>query len=267
MTVSAAAPSVSLASEQTTSPVSSRSRSRFGFAGLGLIAAVAGGYLWLHRGLESTDDAQVDGDVVQVPSRVSGVVSAGPLQGQPARERGGAAGGARPAPARAKLAQAEAELLAARASADAEDASARLTEQSASAGRDVAKASLSGASIAVRATSAQIAEARASTVAARSNRDQAQHDLGRTQELSSKGAVPQAELDSAQTRFASARSVAGPGGGPRRVARGDHFPGSCQGQRSVGSPRAGGHGGRSGRRSAGAGGLGARACGDRGGPA
>ncbi len=205
MSVSAAAP-VPLATEPPVKPVSSRSRSRFGFAALALLAAVVGGYLWLHRGLESTDDAQIDGDVVAVPSRLGGVVSAVHFSDNQQVMAGALLVELDPAPARARLAEAEAELLAARALADAEDASARLTEQSASAGRDVAKASLSGASIAVKATSAQITEARASVTAARSARDQARHDLERAQALAEKGAVPQAELDSAETRFASAEA-------------------------------------------------------------
>ena len=46
---------------------------------LGLIAAVVigGGGVWYltHHGLENTDNAQIDGDVVSVPARVGGVVT------------------------------------------------------------------------------------------------------------------------------------------------------------------------------------------------
>src|ERR1700744_5559974 len=45
--------------------------------GLGLLVAGGAGSWWLAtRGLEDPDDAQIDGDVVNVPARTSGVITA-----------------------------------------------------------------------------------------------------------------------------------------------------------------------------------------------
>src|SRR5262245_28670688 len=40
-----------------------------------LVVVVGAGWYVVHRGLENTDDAQVDGDVVAVPARMGGIVA------------------------------------------------------------------------------------------------------------------------------------------------------------------------------------------------
>ena len=173
---------------------------------LGAFLLVGAGWFIAHHGLESTDDAQIDADVVAVPSRASGTVVAVHFKDNQAVEAGALLVELDDAQAKAKLAQAEAELLSAKASADAADATAELTERNASAGQNIARASLSGASVAVTATSDQIAEASANLASATALRDKARLDLDRTKQLVASGAIANAQLESAQATFDSAQA-------------------------------------------------------------
>jgi membrane fusion protein (multidrug efflux system) len=174
---------------------------------LGAFIATGAGWFVLHRGLESTDDAQIDADVVAVPSRTSGTVVAVHFKDNQVVAAGDLLIELDDAPAKARLAQAEAELAGAKASADAADATADLTERNASAGQSIARASLSGASVAVTATSDQIAEANANLASATALRDKARLDLERTKQLVASGAIANAQLESAQANFDSAQAA------------------------------------------------------------
>jgi membrane fusion protein (multidrug efflux system) len=169
---------------------------------------LSGATWWvMHRGLETTDDAQLDADVVAVPSRAGGTVTAVHFTDNQHVEAGALLIELDDAQAKAKLAQAEAELLGARAAADAADATAELTARNASAGQNIARASLTGAAVAVTATSDQIAEATANLASARAQRDKAKLDLERTKQLFGSGAIASAQLEAAQTTFDSAQAV------------------------------------------------------------
>lgn len=173
---------------------------------LGAFLATGAGWWLMHRGLETTDDAQVDADVVAVPSRASGTVVAVHFKDNQAVEAGALLVELDDAQAKAKLAQAEAELASAKASADAADAMADLTERNASAGQSIARASLTGAAVAVTATSDQIVEASANLASATALRDKARLDLDRTKQLVASGAIANAQLESAQASFDSAQA-------------------------------------------------------------
>lgn len=174
---------------------------------LGAFVLSGAGWWVAHRGLETTDDAQLDADVVAVPSRASGTVTAVHFTDNQRVEAGALLVELDDAQAKAKLAQAEAELLGAKSSADAAAATADLTERNASAGQTIARASLSGAAVAVTATSDQIGEATANLASAKAQRDKAKLDLERTKQLFSSGALASAQLEAAQTTFDSAQAV------------------------------------------------------------
>jgi membrane fusion protein, multidrug efflux system len=175
---------------------------------LGAFLLTGAGWWVLHRGLEATDDAQLDADVVAVPSRANGTVTAVHFTDNQRVDAGALLVELDDAQAKAKLAQAEAELLGAKASADAADATAELTQKNAAAGQKIAGASLSGAAVAVTATSDQIVEATANLASAKAQRDKAKLDLDRTKQLFSTGAIASAALEAAQTTFDSAEAVA-----------------------------------------------------------
>ena len=117
---------------------------------LGLIAAVtigASGVWYLaHRGLENTDNAQIDGDVVSVPARIGGVVTRVAFIENRRVKAGELLAELEAAPAQARLAEAEANVFAARAQADAADAAAKAAHaqvDTAKAARDLAVLDLS----------------------------------------------------------------------------------------------------------------------------
>ena len=159
------AASVDVAAADTTAPAAkakSGSRSLRILLGVFAIGAVLGAVYYIsHVGRESTDDAQVDAEVVPVPARTSGTVVNVLFNDNQEVKAGQVLAELDPAYPQAKLAQAEAALASAKASADAADAQEQVTEASAKGQKSVAEASLSGAAVSVKSTSSQIAEAQA----------------------------------------------------------------------------------------------------------
>lgn len=178
---------------------------------LGIVAAVVigGGGLWYltHRGLENTDNAQIDGEVVAVPSRVGGVVTKIDFAENQRVKAGDLLAELDSAPAQARLAEADANLFAAQAQADAADATARVAETNAIGDKSVADASLVTASVGAMSTSDQIKEAAAQLVSSQTSLAQAQVDHDRAQRLLDTGAISKAEFDRTDTQFKVAQST------------------------------------------------------------
>jgi membrane fusion protein (multidrug efflux system) len=178
---------------------------------LGIVAAVAigGGGLWYltHRGLENTDNAQIDGEVVPVPARVGGVVTKIAFSENQRVKAGDLLAELDSAPAQARLAEADANLFAAQAQADAADANAHVAETTAIGDKSVADASLVTASVGAISTSDQIKEAAAQLASEQTTLIQAQTDRDRAQRLLDTGAISKAEFDRADTQFKVAQST------------------------------------------------------------
>jgi membrane fusion protein, multidrug efflux system len=166
---------------------------------LGLAAAGTAGWMVAHRGLESTDDAQIDAEVVGLASRTSGVVTKVTFADNAQVEAGAVLAELDPAPAQARLAQAEANLEGARAALLAAETDARLSTTTAKATNKAASASLSAAAAGATASRDQINEARARVTAAETMQAQTKMDLDRVQRLVSSGAISQAQLDQSRT--------------------------------------------------------------------
>ncbi len=168
-----------------------------------LAAILAGGVTWYIKrlGVESTDDAQIDGDVVSVPARTSAVVTKVLFTDNQLVKAGDPLVELDDAPTRAHLAAAEASLESAKAAADAADADARVAEINARSNHSAAQASLSGAASSATAFQDQVREAQASVVAAQAEQDKAKLDLERARSLFAGAAIPKAQLDQAQTAY------------------------------------------------------------------
>src|SRR6478735_5799844 len=188
---------------------SSQPRSKRGLV-LGLIAVcvMASGGFWYttHHGLENTDNAQIDGDVVSVPARVGGVVTKILFVENQRVKSGDALAELDSAPAQARLAEAEANVFAAQAQADAADATARVAETNAIGDKSVADASLITAAVGAASSSDQIKEAAAQLDSAQTSLAQAQIDSDRAKRLFATGAISQAEADRAETTLKMAAS-------------------------------------------------------------
>ena len=78
-------------------PLSAQTREGAGRVQLGKRARIAaltlvlalggGGYWYTTRGIESTDNAQIDADVIAVPARIGGIVATRPLRREPDASR------------------------------------------------------------------------------------------------------------------------------------------------------------------------------------
>ncbi|XXX73009.1 HlyD family secretion protein [Sorangium sp. So ce134] len=167
-------------------------------AALALAVAAGAGWYVAHRGLETTDDAQIDAEVVSVPARASGVVVKVHFAENQAVKAGDVLAELDADPARARLAQAEATLSAARASADAADADERIAETNARSNKSVAEASLHGAASSASASKQQIAEGEAHVASATATLEQATLERDRAKRLVETGALAQAQFDQLQ---------------------------------------------------------------------
>jgi membrane fusion protein, multidrug efflux system len=155
---------------------------------LALLAAGWGVHAWLHRGEETTDDAQVEADVVAVAPRVAGAVSRVLVRENQAVKKGDLLVELDPADFAARVRQAEAEAATARAQAAAADAQVQVAEATARGGLAGARASL----------------AHAEAMARRANAD-----LQRARELQKGGASTPAQLDAAEAAAATAEGQVG----------------------------------------------------------
>ena len=142
-----------------------------------LSAAAVGilGWYAVHAGLEDTDDAQVDADVVSVPARIGGLVQKVLFEENQRVKAGDVLVEIDAAQAQARLAQADAQLVADKAAAEASDADVAIIEATATGQKGAAEATLRGSSLAATATGDEIAQADAqvkqSTVSARPGED------------------------------------------------------------------------------------------------
>jgi membrane fusion protein (multidrug efflux system) len=149
-------------------------------------ALVWGVQKWMYaRVHESTDDAQVEGHIIPVLSKVGGYVDAVTVQDNDSVRAGDTLVRIDDAEYRVRLAQSEAELAAARAAAG----TGQNTGQ--------AEAAVATATSQQAALDAQIA-------AARANEAKALSDLQRMKELAAKQIVSQQQLDAAQAAASAA---------------------------------------------------------------
>lgn len=173
---------------------------------LGLAVLGIGGYVILHRGLESTDDAQLEADVVAIPAQASGVVVKIAFEDNQTVKAGDLLAELDPGPARARLAQAESALKNAEAAATVAAAQAKLGEVSARGGKTVAEASLRGAAYGKSETTRQLAAAQARVASAEASLKQATDDRSRANALVASGSISKAEADNKQTAYETAQA-------------------------------------------------------------
>ncbi|HEY4055238.1 MAG TPA: HlyD family secretion protein [Kofleriaceae bacterium] len=172
------------------------------------IAAVGGGgtYYVTHHGRESTDDAQVDAELVLVPARVDGLVKKVNFVENQHVKAGDVLAELDDSTLVAKLAQAEATLARATAVADSADATATLAQNNAQGNKSAAKASLTGAAAGAQTEAAQLGEGKAQLTSSQARLAQAQSDVDRARKLVAVGAITKAEAESAETKFRLAQA-------------------------------------------------------------
>jgi membrane fusion protein, multidrug efflux system len=166
--------------------------------GLG-IAAATGGFAYSQQGIEGTDDAQLDADVIAVPSRASGTIARVLFADNQEVKAGTLLAELDAAPLKVALAQAEAALSAAQAVADGADAEAELAATNALGNQQVARAILATNAAGARASEDEIRQGEAQVATAEAQRNQAAIDLARANALFERGAFTRAQHDQATT--------------------------------------------------------------------
>ncbi|RKH50686.1 HlyD family secretion protein [Corallococcus sp. AB050B] len=174
---------------------------------VGALVLGIGGFKVVTAGQESTDDAQVEADVVPLAARVSGPVVKVAVQDNATVHQGDVVLQIDPRPYEARVKQAEAELESARAQAAAADAQATVAAAGAKGGLSSAKALVSTSTSAVSGAQAQVAAARAALTRAEAQARKATLDLERTRSLRQQNVVAQSALDDAQTANETAQAA------------------------------------------------------------
>jgi membrane fusion protein (multidrug efflux system) len=163
-------------------------------------------YAWISRGKESTDDAQVDADVVAVSTRVAGTLKLHVTDNQQVT-KGMVLAEIDPADYAAKEKQAEAELAAAKAQSQAADAQVGIVEATSKGGLSAARAQLSGSATSVASADADIAAAQAALARAQAQASQADTDLARAESLLKDQAIPRAQVDTDRSAAQAAHAA------------------------------------------------------------
>src|SRR5450759_2236357 len=163
-----------------------------------VFAAITGIYLLATANQESTDDAQVEADVVPVAARVNGQIAKRLVEDNQRVKKGDVLIQIDDADFAARGKQAEAELETTRAQAAAADAQVQVVEASAKGGLQSARASFSGSSMGVANAEAQLAASRAGLERAKAEARKGELDLQRTRQLVAGNALPRERLDNAQ---------------------------------------------------------------------
>ncbi len=172
---------------------------------IGIVALVA--YVMRTRGLESTDDARVEGDVVTISVRVPGLVVAVPAEDNHRIKKGDLIAQVDDTDYAARLKQAQAELAQGRAQATQAEAQEQMVAASATGGIAAGQAVVAGSSFAVRSAHANVASARAAVDLAEGDEKSAALDLARHKALVAASAVSQAKLDDVQAVADRARAT------------------------------------------------------------
>ena len=191
-------------------PAAAPPKKRRPFLILGIIALAVlvglGGLMIFNHGKESTDDAQVEADVVPIAPRVSGSVKhLGVVENQHVK-KGDLLVELDDSDYAARFQQAQAEVETALAQAAAADAQADVAAASAKGGFSSAQAQLTGSAASVGNAKAQIAAAGAGQKRAEADLAKAELDYNRARELRASNVIPQQRLDDAKAAYDMARA-------------------------------------------------------------
>lgn len=189
-------------------PAAARPRKApFVFLAVALTAGVGVG-VWkkLTAGRERTDDAQVEGHVVNVSARVAGQVSRVLVRDNQRVREGEVLAELDRGDLEARLAVADADVDAARAGVSSAEATLALVERSVDATLTQARGGLRQSTSAVLTSRASIAQARADVDAAQARRTLAAAELARARSLDAQGAMSRAALEAQQAQFDQAEA-------------------------------------------------------------
>lgn len=188
-----------------------RRRAKKSYLILAAIAiVVAGGWgvlHWLRAGKQSTDDAQIEADVVPVAARTGGVIQAAKVRDNQVVKAGDVLFELDPADLDFEVARAEAELEGAREQQAVAKAQVAIVEQSSSGGLSSARAALTGAGAQARSAGDAVRAAEAAVAKSRAELATAASDLASAQQLFAKEAITRRDLEHAEQAHEVARAA------------------------------------------------------------
>jgi membrane fusion protein, multidrug efflux system len=178
-----------------------------------VVLAVIAFFVWRSSGRESTDDAQIDGHITQVSSRVGGIVIKLNVKDNQFVEAGAILVELDPRDYQVAVDRAKAELADAEANASAATSGIPITEVSTTTGVRSATGGLEEAQAGVGIAERQIESARAQLVAAQARQREREstavrtaRDVDRFKGLVAKEEIPQQQYDAAVAAADSARA-------------------------------------------------------------
>jgi len=173
-------------------------RTKLGVVLIGLVTLVAVFFLFRYlASYESTDDAQIDGHVNSVSSRISGHVIRLNVEDNQFVEKGTVLVEIDPADYEVAVAQARAEYADAQAQASAAGINVPITNVNTSSQVTGAEAGVSGAQAGIAAARQQFEAAKSQVAEAEANNTKAQNDLARYRILIDKQEISQQQYDQA----------------------------------------------------------------------
>jgi membrane fusion protein (multidrug efflux system) len=172
-----------------------------------VIALVALGIWWHSTYSENTDDAQVNGHLIQVSARISGQVAKVYVDENQLVKAGDVIAELDPADYQVAVENAEAALASAQANAAAADVNVPITTVNTGSNLTSADANLSGSRASVAQAQQQLEAAQARVAQAKANNIKAQADLERYKPLVEKDVISKQQFDSAVAAADAAKAA------------------------------------------------------------
>ena len=179
----------------------SNPRAKWGILFFLVVAAVAGFFLWQYYSVrESTDDAQIDGNIYSVNARVNGTITAVNFDENDTVKEGQTLAQLDPRDYEVAVQRAQAELSDAQASARAASTGVPITSTTSTSGIATARANVNAAQKAVDAAQARVREAEAM-------HNRTAQDLKRFEQLVQKEEISRQQYDAAVAAEEAARAT------------------------------------------------------------
>jgi membrane fusion protein (multidrug efflux system) len=184
-----------------------RTRKRFFIIGAVVLVLVGVGLYWWHSTYyESTDDAQIDGNLVQISARIKGYISQVNVEDNQQVQKGQVLVEIDPRDAQAALNQGEAALATAKANYEAALANVPITSRSTGATLSSTAADVQAALSTIAQSEKQLDAAQAQVLSAEADNTKAQLDLERYTPLVQRDVVSKQQYDAVVATAASAKA-------------------------------------------------------------
>ncbi|MGC1784403.1 MAG: HlyD family secretion protein [Acidobacteriaceae bacterium] len=203
------APNPNVQSQEETelrSPRRSNRRRIFIIGGVVLALIIGGLYWWHSTYYETTDDAQIDGNLVQISARISGNIIGVNVEDNQQVQKGQVLVTIDPRDAQAALDKGEANLATAKANYEAALANVPITVRSTGATLSGAAAGVQGALSTIAQSEKQLDAAQAQVLSAEAENTKAQLDLERYTPLVKRDVVSKQQYDAVVATAASANA-------------------------------------------------------------